>query len=357
MSRLLLFGVLLLVPVLGLLTSLQAASIQELRWKQTMGEAGEALGDRAPTLAAMCALDERLATARPCRGERLIGQLQLVSAGALALALLLPAAMGGWAVAARGFRALLLLARPLSWIWLVLLLATVAAVVASAASAVLVWETVLLLRGAPLFAPLVALLGGAVLLAMLVYSSGVGRVRPGIVLGVAVDAAEQPHIAALVEDLARRLGAWAPEHLVLGLDPGVHASSVPVHLLPQERDLDLPALYVSLPLLRILTVDELRALVAHELVHWSGAEQRYSHAPHVALAGLERALRRRPDGWRGWVRWPAATLLGPAPRRLGSAPVRPCPARSCGARSRTREPGRARRNLQPSRGTTRSLHV
>lgn len=310
MSRVLLFCGLLLVPLAGLYESVYLGALLEMRWRTVLGEAGEFLGDAAPGLQTMCEDDARLTDSRLCQRERQVAQLRLLSGVALAFALALPLTMYGWALAARLWRPLLGLGPPLCWAWLGLMLLALLADIGVATLGALTFETGLRGQMFPLAATAIGLAGGTALLLVAMVTPGVPRTRARFVIATLVESSAQPRLAALVGDLAARLGAWPPEHYVLGLQPAVYATGARHYLHPAEQELSLPLLYVSLPLLRALTREELVALLAHELAHWSVHEQRYSRSVHPALAELQRALQRSPGGLAGMLRWPANTVLG-----------------------------------------------
>ncbi|WP_405732650.1 M48 family metallopeptidase [Streptomyces sp. NBC_00028] len=85
--------------------------------------------------------------------------------------------------------------------------------------------------------------------------------------GRAVRPPEEPELAALVQDVAERLGFREP--LLVRVVPDVHAS------LRRAKVSGIHAyvLVLGLPLLRALTADQLAAVVAHELAH----EQHMGH--------------------------------------------------------------------------------
>ncbi len=309
MRRGLLFVGLLLVPLAGLYESLYLGALQQLRWESLLGEAGDFLGDAAPSLREICVTDARLIDSRLCHRLQQVDKLRIGASAALALALLLPLAMLLWALLARAWRPLLLAGRVLGPAWLVWLFLALLADGAVATFGVLLFETALPGQLFPLVTTAIGLAWGTMLLMMAAAAPGIVRARPAFVIATLVEGNTQPRLAALVADLAARLGAWAPEHIVLGLQPALYATGARHYLHPAEQELSLPLLYVSTPLLRALTRDEMVALLAHELAHWSLTEQHYSRRVHPALAALERALHRRPGGFAGVLRWPAVAVL------------------------------------------------
>ncbi|WP_422736807.1 M48 family metallopeptidase [Micromonospora sp. WMMD729] len=117
---------------------------------------------------------------------------------------------------------------------------------------------------------------------------------PGLVL--TEDAA--PDLWATVRELATAVGTRAPDEI--RLVPEVNAA-----VAEQSRLLGLVGgrrtLYVGLPLLQAMRVDQLRSVLAHELGHYSGKHTRLggvAYRGRLAIAEtLDRISSRNPIGW------------------------------------------------------------
>lgn len=118
------------------------------------------------------------------------------------------------------------------------------------------------------------------------------------VLGLKAHAPDHAKVLAFVEDVAARVGARPPKHVVLGMDLSFFATNAPMRPLGEPR-LKGETLYLSLPCLRLLSEGELRAVIGHELGHFSGKDTRFSMAFAPAFRGLEAAAdaARKPI-WR-----------------------------------------------------------
>lgn len=163
--------------------------------------------------------------------------------------------------------------------------------------------------GIPLGFALVAL-GGALTLAQATLASA--RRPSTFAVGVATSRETAPRLFAHVEALADRLGAAAPRHIVVGVDPGFFVTSADVHLLDQGEPLRGETLYVSATLARLFTIKEFDAVVAHELGHFRGEDTAYSLRFAPAYAELGNAIGGMVDrqGRVSWLLLPALYVLG-----------------------------------------------
>jgi len=109
------------------------------------------------------------------------------------------------------------------------------------------------------------------------------------VVGVPFAVIEQPRLARLVQSIAKDTGARMPDNIVLGLETNFFATTAPVFLPVLRRPLTGQTLYLSLPLMRVLSIDEVRAVVGHELAHFSGSDTIYSRQFAPIYRGLSEA--------------------------------------------------------------------
>ncbi|MEV6814172.1 M48 family metallopeptidase [Micromonospora sp. NPDC051296] len=116
---------------------------------------------------------------------------------------------------------------------------------------------------------------------------------PGLVL----DEREAPQLWATVRELATAVGTRAPDEirLVPEVNAAVSEQSRLLGLIGGRR-----TLYVGLPLLQGLRVDQLRSVLAHELGHYSGSHTRLgavAYRGRVAIGStIERIKPRNPIG-------------------------------------------------------------
>ena len=123
------------------------------------------------------------------------------------------------------------------------------------------------------------------------------RARPTLPPGLPLAPDQAPQLWALVRELAAQARTRAPEQIMLV--PEVNAAVVEnarvLGLVGGER-----RLYLGVPLLQGLTVGQLRAIVAHELGHYSGQHTRLSaisYRGRLAVFGTAEQLAGKFGGW------------------------------------------------------------
>jgi Zn-dependent protease with chaperone function/uncharacterized tellurite resistance protein B-like protein len=138
---------------------------------------------------------------------------------------------------------------------------------------------------------LLVLAGFGALLGLTMLWRTIRMFRPAVsgVVGVPFSPIEQPRLALLVQQIARSTGARMPDNIVLGLDANFFATTAPVRTPTSPRLLTGQTLYLSLPLMRVLSLEEVKAVVGHELAHFSGSDTLYSRQFAPIYRGLSEA--------------------------------------------------------------------
>ena len=90
------------------------------------------------------------------------------------------------------------------------------------------------------------------------------------VAGELVTPEQAPRLWENIRAMAGRLGTAAPDQIVVGIDPSFFVTEHPVTLGGQVYP--GRTLFLSLPLLKILSTDEADAILGHELAHFSGED-------------------------------------------------------------------------------------
>jgi Zn-dependent protease with chaperone function len=133
------------------------------------------------------------------------------------------------------------------------------------------------------------------------------------VLGKTAPEEVEPQLWKLVKEIAARLGATPPTNIVIGLEPNFYVTSADVVLFPGASKQPNETLYLSLPLMRILSRDELTAVIGHELGHFRGEDTKFSLRFYPIYAGTGQALtalgNRSEDGAHALGLLPGIAIL------------------------------------------------
>ncbi|MEY4545292.1 MAG: Protease HtpX [Pseudomonadota bacterium] len=107
---------------------------------------------------------------------------------------------------------------------------------------------------------------------------------------IQVSASEAPRLFALLDELARQLGAAVPKNVVLSVGPEFFVTEVDV--VGIDRTYRGRTLCLSAPLLHMLTEAELRGVLAHELAHFTGHDTVFSRRFYPVYRGTAVTLTR-----------------------------------------------------------------
>jgi Zn-dependent protease with chaperone function len=132
-----------------------------------------------------------------------------------------------------------------------------------------------------------ALVGG---LSLISSSFKLAKKQTHSVLGKKLDPQNHPKIFTLIKDISKTLGSRNPEHIVVGLEPNFYVTSADVNVMGDNSILKGETLYLSLPLARILTLEEIKGIIGHELGHFRGEDTYYSLKFSPVYSGLTHAI-------------------------------------------------------------------
>jgi Zn-dependent protease with chaperone function len=131
------------------------------------------------------------------------------------------------------------------------------------------------------------------------------------VLGKLVAEEDAPALWRVVRDVCSTAGAEPPDNLVLGLEPNFFVTEAPVRCV--DGRLAGRTMFVSLPLCRILRLDEVRSVLGHELTHFVGLDTRFTREFFPVYRGTAVALQglasTRAGGAGSLALLPAVSLL------------------------------------------------
>ena len=94
----------------------------------------------------------------------------------------------------------------------------------------------------------------------------------------------------LVNSIAKKVNANQPNNIVVGLEPGFYITAAKLTILNEKKTITGETLYLSLPLIRLYSQEELSAIIGHELAHFKGEDTQYSLKFYPVYRGLQSAL-------------------------------------------------------------------
>jgi len=137
--------------------------------------------------------------------------------------------------------------------------------------------------------PLILLFGAALAPLAAIWATAtaiVAIVRPAKSeqAAVALDEEAQPGLAALVRDVAAKVGTPPPDRIILHAQPTFFVTRSAMKLLDGEASGRILAL--GMPILKGLSTRELQAVLAHEFAHFAGNDVLYSNVVAPAYRSL-----------------------------------------------------------------------
>ena len=91
-----------------------------------------------------------------------------------------------------------------------------------------------------------------------------------------------------VYQIADKVGSERPDNIIIGLDPNFFVTAVKVKT--YDGKYEGKTLYLSLPLMNLLTMNELDSIIGHELGHFKGDDTDYSIKFSPVYKGLSTAV-------------------------------------------------------------------
>ncbi|HXH05492.1 MAG TPA: M48 family metallopeptidase, partial [Vicinamibacterales bacterium] len=287
------------VPLVAWAVGTSLTLREERRWQAALAERySQVPADlrAAFTLEVACRdPDVRQALSGACGTQSVLASLRVggIATGAIGLGWLGLVALGGHL--ARGRRAVLLAVfRPGLYLTAILLVVLISAHGILAVASLYLGEATL--TGRVHGQVILAIAAGALFGVVAVARSAFGIVHPATisVIGTTIAEAAHPRLWQVVRQTAATVGTAPPDVVVAGLEPSFFVTEAIVKS-PEGLHAGR-TLFVSLALARILTIEEFRAVLGHELAHYKGQDTEFSRKFYPiyrgtwdALAGLERS--------------------------------------------------------------------
>ncbi|QHF42504.1 peptidase M48, Ste24p [Pseudomonas sp. S35] len=128
------------------------------------------------------------------------------------------------------------------------------------------------------------------LLKQLRHMLGMFTPEPLEMFGQAVTPEQAPGLWRHVDELAGKLGALPPDHIVVSLAQGFYVTSSAATVQPANTALHGRTLHVPLLYLGLLSHEEVGAVIGHELAHFAGQDTDYSLRFLPIYEGVNRSL-------------------------------------------------------------------
>ena len=127
-----------------------------------------------------------------------------------------------------------------------------------------------------------------------------------------LDRTTYPALWDHVDRIALKISANSPDNIIVGLEPTFYATACKINLIGSDEELLGETLYLSLPLMRLFTLNELDAVIGHELGHFKAEDTNYSTKFSPVYANLSTALQNLSDtssGASALAKIPAVVVL------------------------------------------------
>jgi Zn-dependent protease with chaperone function len=291
----------LAIPIIGWLMIFWVNAGLESQWRDALiaqyGSIPANAADKV-TLAALCARPDFVATsAALCGDTQMLDALRWIGALAAASALLIVVVVGVVSAVAGRSRRRMAILYPTA-LKVVLVAAAALLLLQGALIVGVLWEAMQV--GGRIWPWLLVVVAGTAVvgaLGALGALQRMGQRRSVTAYGCAVSPEREPALFAEVEEVARKLDAEPPTTILVGFEPNFFVVDADVKALGTVHT--GKTMFVSLPMAHLLTRDEFRAVIGHELGHFRGDDTLYTRqvaplygAAGDSLGGLANAQRR-----------------------------------------------------------------
>lgn len=124
--------------------------------------------------------------------------------------------------------------------------------------------------------------------------------------GEVLTEADAPLLWRRIKHLAARLRTAPPDHVIAGIDTNFFVTQAPLKV--GSKTTEGRSLFISIPLLRVLSMEEADAVLGHELAHFRGGDTQASAALAPKLQQYHHYLEGMRTGGLTWVVYPFMEL-------------------------------------------------
>ncbi len=120
--------------------------------------------------------------------------------------------------------------------------------------------------------------------------------KPNLVLGLLLDETKHKLLLERIKNIANQLKAKIPDNFIIGLEPTFYVTNANLKLIGSNKEINGETIYLSLPLMRILTNSEIDTIIGHELGHFIGNDLNYSTKFAPVYRRLYESLNKINNG-------------------------------------------------------------
>ena len=120
-----------------------------------------------------------------------------------------------------------------------------------------------------------------------------------------VSPAEAPELWQSIRTSAEHLRTEPPDRLIVGLDLDCYVTELAVVL--ESGLIEGKTLYLSLPLMKQLSEEEILSVIGHELGHFIGEDTKLTHEFYPLHFKVRTLMKEMASGWI--FSWPSLQLL------------------------------------------------
>lgn len=133
---------------------------------------------------------------------------------------------------------------------------------------------------------------GAAIAAYIIIKSVFASLKsnPTFIIGEKITSETGGGLIRFVKEISDKVGARAPDNIIVGLEPNFYVTAVSVALVGEKKTLGGTTMYLSLPFLSIFSKEELASVIGHELGHFKGEDTAYTMRFYPAYSRLYKAI-------------------------------------------------------------------